>query len=45
VGEPPVSIGNVPDVDELGLLAVEQVAILARKLGEKRNKAVVYLLI
>jgi len=44
-GPTPTQIGAVPDVDELGLLAAEPVAILARKLGKKGNKVVVYLLI
>ena len=35
----------VLDMDELGLIAAEPVAILERKLGKKGNKAVVYLLI
>jgi len=38
-------LGAVPDIDEAGLLAIEPVAVLARKLGKKGNKAVVYLLI
>ena len=45
VGEPPTSMGNVPDMDDLGLLAAEPVAILARKLGKRGNRAVIYLLI
>ena len=32
-------------MDELGMIAAEPVAILARKLGKKGNKAVVYLLV
>ena len=38
-------LGVIPDIDDLGLLAVELVAILAQKLGKKGNKVVVYLLI
>ena len=45
VGATPTSLGAVPDMDEAGLLAAEPVAVLARRLGKKGNKAVVYLLI
>jgi len=45
VGPTPSTLGSVPDVDELGLLAAEPVAVLARRLGKKGNRAVVYLLI
>jgi len=45
VGVVPSVLGSVPEVDEPGLLAAEPVAILARKLGKKGNRAVVYLLI
>jgi len=45
VGSPPSALGLVPDIDELGLLAAEPVAVLARKLGKRGNHAVVYLLI
>jgi len=45
LGPPPVAPGVVPDIDDLGLLAAEPVAILARRLAKKGNKAVVYLLI
>ena len=38
-------MGDVPEVDELRLLVAEPVAILARRLGKKGNKGVVYLLI
>jgi len=41
----PSELGFVPDVDELGLSAAESVAIQARKLRKKGNRAVVYLLI
>ena len=41
----PTRLGFVPNIDEFGLLAVEPIAILARKLGRNGNKAVVYLLI
>ena len=44
-GSPPSVPGDVPDIDELGLLAAEPVAILARRLGRKGNRSVVYLLI
>jgi len=37
-GPIPTQLGSVPDVDELGLLAGEPVAILAQKLGKKGNK-------
>ena len=45
VGVCPSELGAVPEVDELGMLAAEPVAILARRLGKKGNKAVVYLLV
>ena len=45
IGDCPALLGSVPEVDELGLLAAELVAILDRRLGKKGNKAVVYLLI
>ena len=45
VGLTPSTLGSVPDVDELGLLAAEPVAVLARRLGKKGNHAIVYLLI
>ena len=45
MGPTPAALGSVPDMDELGVIAAEPVAILARKLGKKGNKAVVYLLI
>jgi len=45
LGPPPTGLGNVPDLDDQGLLAVEPVAILARKMGRKGNRAVVYLLV
>jgi len=44
-GPPPSVPGAVPDIDELGLLAAEPVAILARRLGKRGNKAVVFSLI
>jgi len=45
VGPLPFTLGAVPDMDELGMIAVEPVAVLARKLGKRGNKAIVYLLI
>jgi len=45
IGPPSSALGIVPDMDELGMLAVEPVAILAHKLGKTGNNAVVYLLI
>jgi len=45
LGSPPAAPGVVPDIDDLGLLAAEPIAILARRLGKKGNRAVVYLLI
>jgi len=45
LGSLPTAPGVVPDIDELGLLAAEPVAVLARRLGKKGNRAVVYLLI
>ena len=45
IGDCSTLLGPVPEVDELGLLAAEPVAILGRRLGKKGNKAVVYLLI
>ena len=41
VGVTPTMLGEVPDIDEEGLLSVEPVALLARKLGRKGNHAVV----
>jgi len=45
LGPAPIALGNVPDLDDHGLLAAEPVAILGRKLGKKGNRAVVYLLV
>jgi len=45
VGATLTMLGAIHDIDDLGLLAVEAVAILGRKLGRKGNKVVVYLLI
>ena len=45
MGAPPSALGNVPEVNELVLLATEPVAILDRRLGKKGNKGVVYLLV
>ena len=45
MGSTLATLGSVPDMDELGVIAAEPVAILARKLGKKGNRAVVYLLI
>ena len=45
VGATPTMVGAVPDIDDLGLLAAEPVAVLTQKLGKKVNKVVVYLLI
>ena len=45
IGPTPSTLGVVPEVDALGVLAVELVAVQARKLGKKGNHVVVYLLI
>jgi len=45
IGPTQSTLGAVLDVDELGVLAAEPMAVLARKLGKKGNHAVVYLLI
>jgi len=45
IGATPTSLGAVSDMDDAGLIAAELVAVLARKLGKKGNKAVIYLLI
>ena len=45
IGPPPSEPIATPDMDELGMLAVEPVAVLARRLGKKGNKPVVYVLI
>ena len=45
MGATPTQLKAVLDVDKLGLLAAELVAVPDRKLGKKESKAVVYLLI
>ena len=36
IGPSPSELGYVPDVDELGMITAEPIAVLARKLGEER---------
>ena len=45
IGPPPSEPIAVPDMDELGMLAAESVVVLARRLGKKGNRVVVYVLI
>jgi len=41
----PSTLGTVPDIDDLGVIAMEPVTILAKKLGKRGNRAMVYLLV
>jgi len=45
IGPSPSELGHELNVDGLGLIAAEPVAVLARRLGKKGNRAVVGMLI